>query len=186
MKQGNAAGIPERKSTRLLVIDLQERLMPVIHQNTELIQVVNKLIAGMEILQIPTVVTEQYPKGLGNTHPSIELPGELRVHEKICFSCIKCNPLLQELQKEGVTDLVLCGVEAHICVLQTALDALNSGFRVHVVADAVSSRFAENKTLALKRMQQSGAYIVSLEMILFLLMEEAGNEEFKAISNLIK
>lgn len=182
----NAAGIPERKFTRLLVIDLQERLMPAIPQNTQLIRDVNKLISGMQILKIPVMVTEQYPKGLGNTHPSIELPPKVSLHEKICFSSIQCDPLLEELKAEAVTDLVLCGLEAHICVLQTALDALNSGFRVHVVADAVSSRFEENKTLGLKRIQQSGAYLTSVEMILFLLMKEAGNEEFKAISNLIK
>ena len=94
--------------------------------------------------------------------------------------------VIQQLQQLNATSLILCGVESHICVFKTALEALEKGFEVHVVADAVSSRTAENKKIALERLRQSGAFIVSVEMILFQLLKEAGTEEFKDISRLIK
>jgi nicotinamidase-related amidase len=186
MEKLNKSGLPERNHTRLLIIDLQEKLMPVIHERQKLSDKVNTLIKGMEILKVPTVVTEQYPAGLGKTDAAIHLPEDFHCYEKICFSGIKSQPVLEHLKAEKITDLVICGVEAHICVLQTALDAIDWGFRVHVVADAVSSRFLQNKELALERMRQSGVYITSVEMILFLMMKEAGNPEFKAISKLIR
>ncbi|TVR88625.1 MAG: isochorismatase family protein [Saprospirales bacterium] len=179
-------GIPNRKGTRLMVIDLQGRLMPVIHEKERLKKSVNTLIKGMEILRVPTLVTEQYPKGIGHTDAGIELPENTKVFEKMCFSCMKDDHLLISEEIMGATDLVLCGVEAHVCVLQTALDAVEKGLRVHVVADAVSSRFEHNKILALERLCQSGVFIVSVEMILFQMMRESGNDEFRAISKLIK
>ncbi|MBS1612554.1 MAG: isochorismatase family protein, partial [Bacteroidetes bacterium] len=106
--------------------------------------------------------------------------------EKMSFSCMLNEDVSEQLKLTNVKDIVICGVEAHICVLKTALDALQQGYRVHVVADAVSSRTLQNKQLALERMRQAGAYIVSVEMILFMLLEKAGTDEFKAISKLIK
>ena len=179
-------GIPKIHQTTLLVIDIQERLMPVIQQRERLISNVNTLLKGVEVFSINTIITEQYPKGLGNTCNEIVLPTEYTYFEKICFSCMQSELLLKNLQDNGVTDLIICGVEAHICVLKTVLEAIQLGFRVHVVTDAVSSRTIENKQLALDRMRQSGAYIVSTEMILFMLLNKAGTLEFKAISQLIK
>ncbi len=179
-------GIPNRKGTRLMVIDLQERLMPVIHEKEKLVKKVNTLIRGMEILQVPTVVTEQYPKGIGHTLSDIKVPDSAEVHEKMSFSCMRDDKIAGGSIIAEATDLVLCGVEAHICVLNTALDALEKGQRVHVVADAISSRFPENKHYGIERLRQSGAFIVTVEMILFQLMEESGNDEFRAISKLIK
>ena len=123
---------------------------------------------------------------MGNTCKEIGLPENPTVIEKVCFSCLLSEPVSEQLKLTNIKSLIICGAEAHICVLKTALDALKEGYDVHVVADAVSSRTAENKQLALDRMRQAGAFIVSTEMILFMLLDKAGTDEFKAISKLIK
>jgi nicotinamidase-related amidase len=179
-------GIPNRQQTALLVIDVQERLIPVIYEQEKIIANVNKLLRGAEILGLETIVTEQYPKGLGNTCKEVELGEGKTILEKVCFSCMKSEPLADQLKLTNKKTLIVCGVESHICVLKTTLDALQQGLEVHVVADAVSSRTAENKHLAVERMRQAGAFIVSVEMILFMMLNEAGTDEFKAISRLIK
>lgn len=174
------------KDSLLIIIDVQERLLPVIYEGERILHNINTLIQGAEILQLDTIITEQYPKGLGKTVAALKRPEQTAVYEKDTFSCLLQHTLMQRLIKTDKKDLILCGIESHICVLKTALDAINNGFRVHVVADAVSSRTLENKSLALERMHQSGVYIVSVEMILFMLMERAGTDSFKAISKLIK
>ena|SRR5688500_5932369 len=179
-------GLLERNKTALLVIDVQERLMPVIQNQELMFANVNKLLRGSEILELETIVTEQYPKGLGNTCKEIQLPEDIQLIEKVCFSCMMSEQLNEQLKLTNIKSLILCGAEAHICVLKTALDALKEGYEVHVVADAVGSRTPENKTLALERMRQAGAFITSTEMILFMLLDKAGTDEFKAISKLIK
>lgn len=179
-------GLLQRESTALLVIDVQERLMPVIDGKEGVFASVNKLIKGAEILGVETIITEQYPKGLGNTCAEVELPATPNIIEKICFSCLQSDPVKEQLKLTNRKSLIICGVEAHICVLKTALDAINDGYEVHIVADAVGSRTAANKQLALDRMRQSGAFITSVEMALFMLLHQAGTDEFKAISKLIK
>ncbi len=179
-------GILKKESTALLVIDVQERLMPVIHESERVIANVNKLLRGAEILSLETIITEQYPKGLGHTCKEVEIGEQKTVMEKICFSCMQSEPLTEQLKLTNKKALLVCGVEAHICVLKTVLEAIEAGYEVHVVADAVSSRTAENKQLALDRMRQAGAYIVSVEMALFMMLHQAGTDEFKAISKLIK
>ena len=179
-------GLPNRTTTALLVIDVQERLMPVIQGCEAIFNNVNKLISGATILGITTIVTEQYPKGLGHTCPEIQIPENVSIDEKMCFSCMRSDNVLVKLKQNNITDIIICGVESHICVLKTALEAIEQGFTVHIVQDAVSSRILDNKGTAIERMRQSGAFIVSTEMILFMLIDEAGTEEFKAISKLIK
>ena len=179
-------GLLNNEHTALLVIDVQERLMPVIHGQEAMFANVNKLLRGAEMLDLETIITEQYPKGLGNTCKEIQLPENPNIIEKVCFSCLKSEQVNEELKLTNMKSLILCGAEAHICVLKTTLDALKEGYEVHVVADAVSSRTPENKQLALERMRQAGAFITSTEMILFMLLDKAGTEEFKAISKLIK
>ena len=179
-------GLIYREETALLVIDVQERLMPVIHNSLQVFENVNRMIQGAGILNLPIVITEQYPKGLGNTCHEVQLPENADILQKVCFSCLLSEPVKMKLQQSNVKSLILCGVESHICVLKTALDALKQGYDVHVVADAVSSRTESSKKLALERMRQSGAFIVSAEMVLFQLLDEAGTEAFKAISKLIK
>ena len=179
-------GLIQKENTGLLIIDIQEKLMPVVQDAEQVFANANRLLKGAGVLDIPILVTEQYPKGLGNTCSSIELPAQIQPIEKMCFSCMKSDSVLQQLKQQNITSLIIAGVEAHICVLKTALEALNTGLEVHIVADAVSSRTLANKQLALERMRQSGAYIVSTEMILFQLIHEAGTDAFKAISRLIK
>jgi nicotinamidase-related amidase len=179
-------GIPQRKHTALLVVDVQERLMPVIHEQEKIFANVNKLLRGAEILGLETIVTEQYPKGLGNTCSEIELGEGKTIIEKVCFSCMRSDAVSEQLKLTNIKSIIICGVESHICVLKTALDAVKEGYEVHVVADAVSSRTPENKQIAIDRMRQSGVFITSVEMILFMLLNEAGTDEFKAISKLIK
>ena len=179
-------GLLNKETTALLVIDVQEKLMPVIHNNELILANVNRLIKGAAILHLPLIVTEQYPKGLGNTCKEVELPENADITEKMCFSCMQSSDVMNKLQKLNVTSLILCGVESHICVFKTALEALENGYEVHVVADAISSRTTDNKIIALDRLKHAGAYIVSTEMILFQLIDEAGTDEFKAISRLIK
>lgn len=180
------SGLLQKENTALIVIDVQERLMPVIHYSEQIFANVNRLIKGAEVLHIPLLVTEQYPKGLGNTCKEIELPENTDTIEKMCFSCMQSDEVLQQLKQLNLRSLILCGVESHICVFKTALEALEKGFEVHVVADAVSSRTPENKAIALERLRQSGVFIVSTEMVLFQLLDEAGTDTFKAISKIIK
>ena len=179
-------GQPVKEQTALLVIDVQERLMPVIHEQEKIFANVNKLLRGAEILSLETIITEQYPKGLGNTCKEVEIGEGKTLIEKVCFSCMLSEPVTEQLKLTNKKSLIICGVEAHICVLKTALDALKNGYEVHVVADAVSSRTPENKQIAIDRMRQSGAFITSVESILFMLLDKAGTDEFKAISKLIK
>ncbi|KXK17350.1 MAG: hydrolase [Saprospiraceae bacterium] len=177
---------PTISETMLMVIDVQERLMPVIHDSHRVTHNINTLIRGAAILGVDTLITEQYPKGLGNTIEEIDRSSNPPIFEKDCFSCMLQPNVSDFLFTKQKKHLVLCGVESHICVLKTALDAESRGYTVHLVADAVSSRTPENKDLAIGRMRQSGIYIVSVEMILFMLMERAGTDQFKAISKLIK
>ena len=179
-------GLLQKETTALLVIDVQERLMPVIHGQEQIFSSVNKLLRGAEILGLETIITEQYPKGLGNTCKEVEIGENKTLIEKVCFSCMQSEPVTEQLKLTNKKSLIICGVESHICVLKTTLDALKQGYEVHVVADAVSSRTAENKQIALDRMRQAGAFITSVEMVLFMLLDKAGTDEFKAISKLIK
>lgn len=179
-------GLIDRTKSAFLIIDLQEKLMPVIDGKEELFANVNKLIKGANILNVSLIVTEQYSKGLGHTCSQIELQKGQLIIEKMCFSSMLSDELNQRLKNLDIQSLIIAGVEAHICVLKTSLDALAQGYGVHVVADAVSSRKQFDKEIALERIKQAGGYIVSTEMVLFQLMDFAGTEEFKQISRLIK
>lgn len=183
-KTSMSSGKLQKEKSILIVIDIQEKLMPVIDNKEDIFNQVNKLIKGAELLELPIIYTEQYPKGLGNICEEIKMTVNNVVVEKNFFSCALSNQFMQLLK--GKTQFILCGVESHICILKTALDMIDKGFEVHIVADAVSSRMPTNKLLALERMKQSGAFIESVEMVLFQLLDDSGNEIFKQISKLIK
>ncbi len=168
----------------LLIIDIQEKLIPVIFQQELVIKNTNILLKGIEILNVPIIVTEQYPKGLGNTCSEILLSENQTIDEKMTFSCVLTDSIFEKIKTKK--QIILCGVEAHICVLKTAFDLAEKNFEVHVVADAVSSRTMDNKLYALQRLRQANIYIDTAEMVLFQLLDLAGTEEFKAISKLIK
>ncbi|MBV9492737.1 MAG: hydrolase [Acidobacteria bacterium] len=179
-----------RADAVLLVIDVQERLMPVIHEHEEVERNVDRLLRGARILDLPALVTEQYPKGLGATvepvrRALLETYG-YRPIEKSCFSAWGCGELHAELRTLRRKQVLLAGVEAHVCVYQTAVDLVANGHEVFLIADAISSRTARNRDLALQRMLTEGAKLASTEMALFELLVEAGTEEFRAISRLVK
>jgi len=177
----------DRHRTCLLVVDVQERLLRVIHENKLLLRNIQRLVSGAGIFGLPIIVTEQYPKGLGPTvSPLCGMLEKARKLEKITFSCMRDQPIADLIGETSRDTMLVCGTESHVCVLQTVLDALGSGLKVHVAADAVSSRTQENKQIALERMRQAGAVITSTESALFELLEKAGTSEFKKISALIK
>ncbi|MBY5959563.1 hydrolase [Membranicola marinus] len=182
----HSAAIPTRDNTALIIIDVQERLLPVISEGDELIRNVNILISGARIIGIPLLFTEQYPKGLGPTCASVQKESGDQVVEKISFSCMGNSTFVEEIKKLNANHLILAGAEAHICVLNTALDALDQNYTVHLVADAVSSLTPANRHFGIERLRQSGAMICTTEMILFQLLKQAGTDTFKRISKLIK
>lgn len=179
-----------RDNAALVVIDVQERLLPVIHQNDEIIHRMTQLIRGCAVLNIPMVVTEQYVKGLGATvaplKEALEQSGGYNPIEKMCFSSYGCSGFVQRLRELGRKQVILCGIESHVCVYQTTLDLLDAGFEVYLVVDAVSSRREEDKAIAIERLAREGARLVTTEMILFELTVTSGTDEFKAISKLVK
>ena len=158
--------------------------MPVIHERAEVERNIERLIRGAHVLGVPVVVTEQYVKGLGPTvaplRAALEETGGYRPIEKDCFSAQRCLPALERRQ------VLLAGVETHVCVYQTAIDLLAAGVGVWIVADAVSSRTPRNRDIALGRLVSEGAKSSSTEMALFEMLGVAGTEEFRAISKLVK
>jgi nicotinamidase-related amidase len=176
-----------KENTIALIIDIQERLLPVIAENTELTANTQRLIEGLKVLGIPMLVSEQYRKGLGNTVPEISnLIQPFESMEKLAFSCCDDDGIMAQIKASGKTNVIICGIESHICVLQTTLDLIENGFTPVVIADCIGSRKASDKKTGLYRMRSEGAVISSYESILFELCRYAGNEQFKAISKLIK
>ncbi len=158
--------------------------MPVIHERAEVERNIERLIRGAHVLGVPVIVTEQYVKGLGRTveplRVALEETSGYRPIEKDCFSAGPCLPPLDRRQ------VLIAGVETHVCVYQTALDLLGADANVWIAADAVSSRTARNRDIALQRMVAEGARLSSTEMVLFELLVVSGTDEFRAISKLVK
>lgn len=167
----------------LLVIDFQQRLAPAIYQMDQVLSSACWLLDIARELQIPILTTEQYPQGLGHTVPEVakRLPANT-VLEKIHFSGWREPMVQQTLRQLNKQQIVLVGTEAHVCVLQTAMDLISAGFSVFIVEEAVGSRTAANKALALARLQQAGAQIISQEMLAFEWLERAGTDQFRLIS----
>lgn len=180
----------DRKDAVLVVIDVQERLMPVIHERFEVERNIERLIRGAHILGVPVIVTEQYVKGLGPTVEPLRIALEetsgYRPIEKNCFSAQGCAPFAAQLAALDRRQILIAGVETHVCVYQTVLDLLGGDRTVWVVADAVSSRTPRNRDLALQRLTSEGAKLSTTEMALFELTVTAGTDEFRAISKLVK
>lgn len=170
-----------------LIIDLQERLFPHMEQKEELLRKSLILLEGLKILNVPLFLTEQYPKGLGPTLSVVsDLMGATPAIEKSAFSCCDEPVYLKTLEDTGRKTLIICGIEAHVCVMQTVLDLLESDYTPVVLEDCISSRSLEDKRVAIQRMSSEGAVITTCESILFELARVSGTEEFKAISRLIK
>lgn len=179
--------ILQRERSALLVIDIQEKLLPVIYESERVVDNAVKLINGFKILNSPIYFTEQYPKGLGPTESRIKSSLEERgaIH-KMSFSCFGAGNLFEELKNKNVQQVVVSGIESHVCVMQTALDLIANDFQVQIAADAVSSRRKFDYEIALGRMRSNGAEITLTESILFEMLNVCGTDEFKAISKLVK
>jgi nicotinamidase-related amidase len=177
--------------SHLMVIDMQARLMPAILDGEQVIQQVSVLLEAAGRLGVPVTVTEQYPKGLGPTLPTVmdAFPRDAVILPKTSFSAAGDPATVERvttLRAEGRDQIVLCGVEAHVCVLQTALGLKNNGMKVFVAADAVSSRAASSVDAACARLLHAGCHWVTVEMVVFEWLERAATDDFRTLSPLLK
>jgi nicotinamidase-related amidase len=167
----------------LLVVDVQERLIPAIHDGERVIHNIGWLMRIAAELEVPVLMSEQYPRGLGHTVAELrELVDGEEIVEKIHFSCAAAPECRRRLDVLGREQVVVTGVEAHVCVLQTALGLLRDGFEVYVVADATSSRRAADAELALERLRHDGVRVVGREMVAFEWLHQAGTDRFRDVS----
>jgi nicotinamidase-related amidase len=170
-----------------VLIDIQDRLFPHMHENELLLTNCLKLIDGLKILEVPIIVTQQYSAGLGPTVSQIvEKFPEFRYIEKNSFSCCDEPAFLEQMSMLKKSCILLFGIESHVCVLQTCIDLVERGLKPVVIEDCTSSRKIADKNTAIQRMRQEGAGITSMESILLELTRRAGNEKFRSISKIIK
>jgi nicotinamidase-related amidase len=175
------ARVLDRGRAALVVVDVQEAFRPAVRDFERVAVNAGVLVQGARVLGVPVMASEQYPKGLGHTVPEVEL-GEVEPIEKVCFSAAAA----EGFDLDGREQVLLCGIESHVCVSQTAHDLLDRGMEVHVARDAVTSRTEENRELGLHKMESAGAVLTSVETALFELLGAAGGEEFKQVQGLIK
>jgi nicotinamidase-related amidase len=180
--------ILQPSGTALIVIDVQEAFRHVIPEFETIAVKISTAVRGFLTLNVPVLVTEQYPKGLGHTAEEIKLvlPDDAEVFEKSAFSSCGAGAFAARFDELEIKQAVICGLETHVCVNQTAHDLLHRGIQVHLLTDAVCSRFDENKAAGLAKMQTSGVIASSVEMALFELMRDARHEKFKEVQALIK
>lgn len=177
----------DRAKTGLLVIDIQDKFRPVIGRFDTVAARAALLVRGFTLLNLPIVVTEQYPRGLGKTaEPLRQALNAIQPFEKMSLSCVRQSGFLERLRETAMESVVVCGIETHICVNQTVHDLLGNNFMVHIVTDATASRSEHDHQTGLKKMELSGALPTTVEMCLFELLKTAGTEEFKQIQALIK
>lgn len=190
MTLANASLLACPEDSVLVIIDIQTKLtsvMPVkvlarLQRNSSL------LLRTAELLGVPVIATEQYPKGLGEMEPTIVslLPDDVTRIEKTCFSCTDADEFMEKLESTGRKQVLLMGMEAHICVLQTAMSLINKDYTVFSITDAVCSRQRENYETALERMLQAGVINCDSESVVFEWMRDAQHEHFKAVSKMIR
>ena len=177
----------QRSECIALCIDVQDRLFPHIDENSNLEVQCIKLLQGLGFLDVPVLLSEQYPKGLGPTILSIrEILDAQQPLLKSCFSCADDDAIRQETERSGRKTLIVFGIEAHVCVMQTVIDFRARGYSVVVVADCIGSRSSSDKLIALERMRYEGAILATCESLLFELCRDTGTEVFKKLSGIIK
>ena len=173
----------DRERAALVVVDVQEAFRPAVQDFERVAAETARLIQGARVLGLPVVATEQYPKGLGRTVPEVaEHLAGVEPIEKVCFSAAAADGF----DLGGRDQALVCGIEAHVCVSQTAHDLLERGVEVHVARDAVTSRTTENREVGLHKMETAGAVLTSVETALFELVGAAGTDEFKQVQRLVK
>lgn len=181
------AKILKKESAALVIIDIQERILGAMSHPDRVVENTLKLIKGFKTLNLPIFYTEQYPKGLGETAKALqeELQG-LTAIQKLSFSCFGADGFFQRLKDNNITQVVIAGIESHVCVMQTVLDLKANSFQVNVCADAVSSRKEIDYNTALRRMEVNEVEVTTTESVLFELLNVCGTDEFKAISKIVK
>jgi nicotinamidase-related amidase len=174
-----------RDDSALLVVDVQEKLLPLVRRRRRLVWNIRRLIDGAMVLGLPVVGTEQYPQGLGPT--TAELAERIGpMPSKLTFSCGGCPELFASLHERGIRKILVVGMETHVCVQQTVMDLLTAGWRVYLAADAVTARSKVDHRIALRRMESAGATLTTTEAALFEWCQAAGTPEFKQISALVR
>jgi nicotinamidase-related amidase len=175
------------ENTAVIIIDMQAKLWNVMSEKEALLANVQKLVKGIQVLGVPIVLTEQNPQGLGPTMPELmQLLTETQPIPKFCFSCHQDKNFEQTIFRLKKQQLLICGIESHICVYQTALDLMNHGYEIQVIADAVSSRVPTNRDITLMRVQSEGAKLTTVEMALYELLQTAENPKFKEMLRVVK
>ena len=187
--ESKAPLILNAQDSLFVVIDVQQRLTAAMPNGVRerVIEQVKVLLTAAKVLTVPVVVTEQYPKGLGLTEPELvaQLPEDATIIEKTSFSCMKVAEFCTQIDKSTCKQIVLAGMESHICILQTALDLQAQGYQVFVVEDAVSSRSKANQYNSLQRLRHAGVIITNVESVIFEWLGDAKHPEFKTLAQLI-
>lgn len=179
--------ILDSQEAALLIVDVQESFRKVLQDLANLTRNISILVEASKILKLPVFVTEQYPQGLGKTVAEIAAClGDHQNFEKNCFSCCGAEGFLDALKESGRKQIIVCGIEAHVCVNQTVHDLLHVGYTVHLVVDSISSRNPKNKEIGIEKMIKSGALPSTVEMALFEMIAQSGTDSFKAVQRLIK
>jgi len=180
--------IPQVRDSLLLLVDMQTRLQAVMSNNENCLNRAALMLKAARELQLDTIVTEQYPQGLGHTEPELQklLATTCPVIEKSSFSCCGEPAFMTELIRKKYRSIAVIGIETHVCIQQTVLELLNKGYQVLVLQDAVTSRFPDEKECALALLRQAGAVITTVESYLFMLMRDAKHSAFKNIARLIR
>jgi nicotinamidase-related amidase len=175
------------ENTVLVIIDIQEKLARIMNDLEQTVKNMQTFIRGIQVFNIPVIVTEQYPQGLGKTIPEIAgLLPEAQPIPKVHFSCCDNEDFMRALQATGRKQVLLSGIECHVCVYQTAVDLLKANYEVYAVADTITTRIPENKAIGLNLMNSRGAVITSSETVLFELLKVAEGDNFKAISRIVR
>ena len=171
----------------LLIVDVQESFRKIIPDFSNMTRNISILVEAAKILKVPVIVTEQYPQGLQKIVAEITaILGDHQLFEKSCFSCCQLEGFMKGLEGLGRKQVMVTGIEAHVCVNQTAHDLLGAGYQVHLIMDAIASRFPKNQEVGVQKMLSSGAIPSSTEVALFEMLRESQTETFKAVQRLIK
>ena len=175
------------ENSQLIVVDCQEKMIPAIFESEKLLKRIELLIRAIRVLDIPILTAQQYTKGLGDTcHILKDALGDFEFVEKVAFSCCGEPEFVKKLESFNRKNLIVCGVEAHVCVQQTVLDLLAGNYNVYVIADCIGSRFENDRLYAEKRMRQAGAILTTAESVLFELLISADHPKRKEITRLVK
>ena len=173
--------------TMAIIIDYQERLLPAMDEHEKLAKQAEILIKGLKALDVPMVITQQYTKGIGMSEPFVFAAAQTEEYmDKVEFSAMANEPIAERVKQINKKNVIVCGIEAHICVLQTCIDLKAQGFTPYLVIDCIGSRKRSNWEMTLIRAQQEGIVVTSMESILFELLGKAGGDTFKTVSKLIK